>query len=118
MSMFKAQNGATVAVRFGSRPSDSELELTFANITDEQARLIIENYELVNGTWNYVEFVTDTKSMESGVEDYRMKTRLRGSDRNTAVKYRYAQPPQVDFVVRNLCTVTCVFKGYLDGGLD
>ena len=35
MSMFKAQNGASVAVRFGNRQSNCRLRLTFKNITDE-----------------------------------------------------------------------------------
>lgn len=119
MSMFRAQNGATVAVRFGNRQSNCQLVLTFQNITDEKAREILQNYEAVNGNWDYVDFYNDNvKSMESGVEDYQMKVRLRGTNRGTEVKYRYASPPQVEYVFMDRCTVTCEFIGYLDGGLD
>ena len=119
MSMFTAQNGASVAVRFGNRQSNCRLRLTFKNITDERATEILENYEQVNGNWDYVDFYANgVKSMESGVEHYPMKTRLRGTNRGTEVKYRYASPPQVDYVFMDLCTVTCEFIGYLDGGLD
>ena len=70
--------------------------------------------------WDYVDFYANgVKSMESGVEHYpSMKTRLRGTNRGTEVKYSYASPPQVDYVFMDLCTVTCEFIGYLDGGLD
>ena len=56
--------------------------------------------------------------MEAGVEEYGMKTRLRGTNRGTEVRYRYAGPPQVDYTFMDRCTVSCEFIGYLDGGID
>lgn len=119
ISMFQAQNGASVAVRFGNRQSNSQLTLTFQNITDDKAVEILNHYEAVNGSWDYVDFYADgVKSMESGVKSYPMKTMLRGTNRGTEMKYRYAGPPQVEYVFMNVCSVTCEFIGYLDGGLD
>lgn len=119
MSMFRAQNGATVAVRFGIRPSNCQLKLTFENITDDKAVEILNHYEAVNSNWDYVDFYADgVKSMESGVESDSMRTMLRGTNPGTEMKYRYASPPQVQYVFMNVCSVTCEFIGYLDGGLD
>lgn len=120
--IFRAQNGASVAVRYGNRPTDCRLQLQFQNISDEMANEILKHYEKINGNWNYVDFVdagdNGAKSMEAGVKTYGMKTRLRGTNEGTEVRYRYASPPTVDFVFLDRCTVTCEFIGYLDGGLD
>ena len=115
---FEAQNGATTAIRFGTRQSNCRLQLQFQNISDEMANEILKHYEEVNGNWNYVNFVNDNKTMEAGVEEYGMKTRLRGTNRGTEVRYRYAGPPEVNFTFMDRCTVSCEFIGYLDGGID
>ena len=36
----------------------------------------------------------------------------------SGLKYRFANPPVVRSVNRNVCTVTCEFTAFLDGGLD
>ena len=115
-TMFRAQNGASVAVRFGTQQFESKLSLTFQNITDTQARQILGNYKDVNGAWDYVEFPSDS-AMLSGVDDSYMKRQLRGEG-DTVLRYRYAGPPQVDYVFIDRCNVSCEFIGYLDGGLD
>ena len=89
-NIFRAQNGASVAVRFGTRPYECKLRLQFKNITDEQANDILKNYEDVNGSWDYVNFVNDKKTMEAGVSNEAMKKRLRG--RTQALKCATATP--------------------------
>ena len=115
-TLFKAQNGASVAVRFGNRAVESRLSLSFQNITDEQARQILGNYYDTNGSWDYVSFPSD-HAMLSGTEDNFLQRQMRGEGDNP-VKYRYAEPPKVDYVFMDICTVTCELIGYLDGGLD
>jgi len=114
--MFRAQNGASVAVRFGNRPFEAKLSLTFANISDEEARQIIKNYEDVNGEWDYVEFSNDSL-MVAGVGDTLMSRYLRGTE-GQDLKYRYAGPPEVNYVFLDRCSVRCELIGYVDGGLD
>ena len=116
--IFRAQNGASVAIRFGDRPSECKLQLQFRNISDAQANEILENYEAINGTWDYVNFNASPRSMEAGVSSVAMKQRLRGTNTGTEVRYRYASPPQVDFVFMDRCNVSCEFIGYIDGALD
>jgi hypothetical protein len=36
----------------------------------------------------------------------------------SGLRYRFASPPVVRSVNRNVCTVTCAFTAFLDGGLD
>ena len=43
-------------VRFGSRRVNAELQLSFQNIPDDDATLILQNYEQVNSVWDYVTF--------------------------------------------------------------
>ena len=58
---FEGQNGAVTAVIFANRKKDSELVMTFQNITDADAFKIWENHQQVmggldeNGDWNYLE---------------------------------------------------------------
>ena len=115
-NIFRAQNGASVAIRYGAQHFDSRLELTFQNISDEDARRILQNYEEVNQQWNYVEFASDG-GMVAGVADTLMSRHLRGTYAEK-LKYRYAEPPTVSYVFMDTCTVSCSFIGYLDGGLD
>ena len=57
---FQGQNGAVTAVKFGNRLKDSELTMTFNNISDSDGFLIWDNYTDVmggldsNGDWNYI----------------------------------------------------------------
>lgn len=55
-SLFQAQNGATVAIKFGNHRVNASLKLTFKNIADIQASRILRCYEMVNGPWDYVTF--------------------------------------------------------------
>ena len=66
---FQGQNGAVTAVKFGNCKANSELVLTFQNITDAQGYEIFQNHETVMGTvpvvngkseWNYIEFPAQT----------------------------------------------------------
>lgn len=115
-NIFRAQNGASVAIRFGNTPVDSRLSLTFENISDQDARRILQHYDAVNGEWDYVFFPNDG-DMVSGVSDTNMSRMLRGTHK-VVLKYRYAEPPSVNYVFMDAVTVTCSFIGYLDGGLD
>ena len=55
---FQAQNGAVVRVRYGNQRYSSSLSLTFANITDANAALILQNFVDVMDDDNYAEFTT------------------------------------------------------------
>lgn len=110
-SFFRAQNGATTTIRFTNVRSNSELSLTFANITDAEAATILDNYVSVNSVWDYVVFRgTDVLvGLSSQLQSYV------GETANPQLRWRYAEPPQVESVKPGTSTVTCRFTGFLDG---
>lgn len=107
---FEAQNGAVTVVRFGSRRVDSELSLSFNNISDGDATAILANYESVNQAWDYVTFTGANGSVASGsLASYIQETGGSG------LRWRYAGPPSVTSVVPGIVSVQCKFVGVLDG---
>ena len=114
---FRAQNGATSFVYFGREHVDAKLELTYANISDSKAGLILYHYD------NLIEdeFVTFRGSdnnalagMEGNVFD---PETLRGAveDGLKVLRWKYDGPPQVTSVRPGISTVQCRFIGYLYG---
>ncbi len=155
-ALFQAQNGASVALKYGNHRVNASLKLTFQNISDLEASRILRCYEMVNGPWDYIAF--DATNMNDGFvnpDDYvdpELQSIFHVSYHSTAwndpntglsyppdtdirqyhkesgrtgkpegpsgLKYRFASPPVVRSVNRNVCTVTCDFTAFLDGGLD
>ena len=107
---FQAQNGAVVRVRYGNQRYSSSLSLTFANITDSNAALILQNYVDVMDDDNYAEFTTDNVAagVSTGLVPWIRET-------NSLLKWKYASPPSVTSVKPGLSTVTCEFIGELEG---
>ena len=108
---FVAQNGARVVVRFGSRRVDSELALTFKNITDDEASSILANYEQVNGVWDYVTFTGNDGAVgaSSSLQNYLREVGGSG------LRWRYAKPPTMTSEQPGRSSVSCSFVGVLDG---
>ena len=107
---FQAQNGAVVRVRYGNQRYSSSLSLTFANITDSNAALILQNYVDVMDDDNYAQFTTDNVAagVSTGLVPWIQET-------NSLLKWKYASPPSVTSVKPGLSTVTCEFIGELEG---
>ncbi len=106
---FQAQNGATTVIRFGSRRVNSELSLSFENITDTEAASILGNYELVNRVWDYVTFTDGDGSVGAGA----IASYLQESG-GSGLRWRYAEPPTVSSIKPGICSVQCKFIGVLD----
>ena len=107
---FQSQNGAVVRVRYGNQRYSSSLSLTFANISDDSAKSILENYVAVMGDDKYAQFTTDNvaKGVSTGLVPWIQET-------NSLLKWKYAKPPSVTSVKPGLSTVTCEFIGELEG---
>ena len=110
-SVFTAQNGAMSVVRFGSRRVDAELSLSFNNISDSEAVSILQNYEAVNGVWDYVSFTRNNAAIgtSSSLEKYIREVGGSG------LRWRYSEAPAVISVKSGLSSVNCKFIGVLDG---
>ena len=109
-TQFQAQNGAVVRVRYGNQRTGSRLSLTFANITDQKASLILQNYVDVMSGDNYADF-TDNNVAAGASENLRPWIQ----ETNSLLKWKYASPPSVTSVKPGLSTVTCEFTGELEG---
>ena len=107
---FQAQNGAVVRVRYGNQRYGSSLSLTFANITDANAALILQNYVTVMGDDKYVVFTT--YNVAAGVST-NLVPWIR--ETNSLLKWKYAKPPSVTSIKPGLSTVSCEFIGELEG---
>jgi hypothetical protein len=122
IEQFEGQNGAVTAVRFGNRKKDSQLTLTFQNITDAEAFEIWENHQEVNGgldsegDWNYIKFEKADAGAMAGIKSDSMRA-VTGEFKVNR-RYRYAEPPQFVSTFPGRCTVTVVLRGYLDGPLN
>ena len=108
---FRAQNGAVTVVRFGSHRVDSELTLSFQNITDDQAVEILQNYEQVNRVWDNVIFTGNDAAAgaSSSLQGYLREVGGSG------LRWRYAEAPSLTSVSPGRSTVQCKFLGVLDG---
>lgn len=109
-TIFEAQNGATTVIRYGSRPVNTKLSLTFANITDGEAELIIAHYINVNSDWDHVTF-----NRLRGLQGFGTALRERNEGQPGGLRWRYMEPPQVTSVRPGVSTVKCKFCAYLDG---
>jgi|TARA_R100000482_G_scaffold31762_1_gene10320 hypothetical protein len=107
---FQAQNGAVVRVRYGNQRYSSSLSLTFANITDQKAASILNNYVQVMSEDKYAEFTKD--NVAAGADESLIPW-IR--ETNSLLKWKYASPPSVTSVKKGLSTVTCEFIGELEG---
>ncbi len=108
---FRAQNGAVTVVRFGSRRVDSKLDLTFNNISDDDAASILTNYEEVNGVWDNVTFSADSGATGASSDLAEFLEESGGS----GLLWRYAGPPQLTSIKPGFSSVSCSFVGVLDG---
>ena len=113
-TQFQAQNGAVVRVRYGNQRAGSRLSLTFANITDEKAKLILENYVAVMEDDNYAEFTASNVAATNKTGEVGPLTPW-FTETNSLLKWKYASPPSVTSVKPGLSTVTCEFIGELEG---
>ena len=108
---FQSQNGAVIRVRYGNQRYSSSLSLTFANITDANAALILQNFVDVMDDDNYAEF---SASNVAGGASTELVPWIR--ETNSLLKWKYASPPSVASVKPGLSTVTCEFIGEVEGG--
>lgn len=107
---FEALNGATTMIRYGQRPYNAQLTLTFANIADNDAARIVNHYEERMANFSSVTFDSAT-----GLAGLVSTLAFQVSESASGLVWRYAEPPQVESVYPGISTVTCTFTGYLDG---
>lgn len=110
-TVFQAANGRTTVLRYSNRRVNASLSLGFQNITDDQADLILDNYNAVNSDWDYIRFLDTNATV--GVGSSGLSAYMR--EASSGLRWRYAGPPQVTSVVPGRSTVQCEFIAFLDG---
>lgn len=104
---FKALNGATTRMLYGNRRSDAELDLEFANISDDNAALILQHYERVVPSEDWVSFPAGTAGASAALAGFMQEA-------HSGLRWRYAEAPQISSIVPGRSTVQAKFVGQLD----
>jgi len=107
---FKALNGATTTLRYGNRRYDAELELTFQNITDDNAATVLGLYERSMAADDWIAF---TQADGAGGSSNALASYIREVG-GSGLRWRFSEPPTVDSVVPGRSTMQCRLIGRLD----
>ena len=113
---FESLNGSVVNIRYGRMVVDAKLSMTFENITTAEGNQILENYYKVNSNWNYVNF-SDNRGLQGADDsDLRLEIRQRETGGSAPkLRWRYEEPPTLTQNHKRICSVSCKFRGFLDG---
>jgi hypothetical protein len=122
---FESLDGTKTHLRYGNKRVNATLTLGFSNISDQEAALIIENYEDVNATWDYVTFnaangvsgvsnTTELKPPIAGQSDPTSSLQSLIKEGGLSLKWRYSGPPTVTSTFKGLSNVSCSFVACLD----
>lgn len=112
---YRSLSGTIFKRAFGNKQTGYTLNLTFRNIGDTSelrslsgtAKQIIDHYNDVDGTFS--NFTLPARVFEGMDNDFRALIRSPSN-----VKWRYAEPPQVQSVKSGVSTVTVNLVGELD----
>ena len=112
---YRSLSGTIFKRAFGNKQTGYTLNLTFRNIGDTSelrtrsgtAKQIIDHYNDVDGTFS--SFTLPARVFEGMDNDFRDLIRSPSN-----VKWRYAEPPQVQSVKSGVSTVTVNLVGELD----
>lgn len=107
---FESQNGAVIRMRYGNQRANSKLTLSFDNISDYNASLVLANYQTTMEGDNWVIFTADNVAAgaDSALVPWITET-------NSALRWKYSGPPRVSSVKLGLSNVSCEFVGELIG---
>ena len=120
---FESLDGTKTHIRYGNKRVNATLQLGFANITDEQAFEILENYRAVNSDWDYVTFNSESglagvggtgHTSTSGALTNLATYMAENSSQSGGLKWRYSSPPTVTSTFRGRSNVSCSFVACLD----
>lgn len=108
--LFTAQNGAVTRMRYGNQRSASQLTLSFDNINDYSASLILAHYAAVMGSDEYAIFTSSNVAAGVSADLVPWIT-----ETNSALRWKYSQAPVITSITLGLSTVSCEFVGELRG---
>ena len=95
---FRAQDGAEVRLLYGNKRVGMRIQLSYDNIPDASARLFLEHYHQMKGTYEQFDLVPEAK--QGWTEDRKWLGAAEWGSR-----WRYAGPPQINGVYPGVSTV-------------
>lgn len=98
---FNAQNGAEVRILYGSRRVNQVFELSYANISDQDANLFLTDYEDQKGTFK--RFTLSDNTYKGWDLERSPTSKL---DRAPGTLWRYDAPPAIVSVRPGISSVT------------
>ena len=99
---YKAQDGAEYRILYGDRRVSFKMELTFANISDTRAQLLLQHYHDVTGTFKRFLLGDGESGIRAGWEGD--KEYLAAGSWGSL--WRYEKAPQLKSVYPGVSTVT------------
>jgi len=102
-----SQSGATTRRLWGSRAVQAELSMTYRNIPDDQAALIVEHYDDCNGPITAATLPDATWNGASADLQSFMKL----DDYGTGIDWYFSNAPTVNNVFPGISTVQVAFIG-------
>tara|TARA_B100000902_G_scaffold273844_1_gene259743 strand:- start:185 stop:613 length:429 start_codon:yes stop_codon:yes gene_type:complete len=113
---FESLDGTKTHLRYGNKRVNATLTLTFSNISDADAGLILANYDDVMSDYDFVRFKDENAAI--GIDGSFLKQEIR-DDAGTGqtklgLRWRYDGPPQVTSVYLGRSNVECKFVACLD----
>ena len=103
----RAMNGRTYSLAYGDRKMGDRVSLQF-RLTEANTLAILDHYERVEGTYGVFSVLQSSDGSEGVFSGMKFTSGLPTeilSDESSKGKYRYAEPPTVSQVHRNLYDV-------------
>ena len=117
---FESLDGTKTHIRYGNKRVNATLTLSFSNISDGAAGLILAHYDDVMADYDFVKFTSDNGT--AGIVDpnsgYFLTKEIAGDDgtgrTRLGLKWRYSGPPSVTSTFKGMSNVSCSFVACLD----
>ena len=116
--VFEAQNGAKSYIRYGNKPVNASLSLSFSNINDDDANSILTAYyDSESVGENYIKFRPEVNGgiTDPPMSDYSKSLTHRIGQFSSGLRWRFSGPPEYSSVFPGVANVSCSFVACLDG---
>ena len=101
---YQAMSGAEVRIRYGDKRTDARLTLQYQNLTNANAALFLADYDTQLGT--YKAFTVPAEVLAGWEENNYVPN-------TSAMKFRYAGPPQLQAVSPGITSVSVELVGVI-----
>lgn len=116
--VFESQNGSKSFIRYGNKPVNASLSLSFSNISDDDANSILTAYfDSESVGENYINFGASSGETLSGITHNPTSGSLssRIGQYSSGLRWRFSGPPEYSSVFPGVANVSCSFVACLDG---